>query len=99
MNGFFKPQLLGPMPELQQPAVTQMPDFGPPPESVAPPAPQIVPVPVLVQAPPKRKGMFISPEAARKAQLAYPQEAAQKSAMMDRASAPPAPTGAWGAPE
>lgn len=81
-------------PPMPAPMVPPMP--APPP----PPQPVFIPVPIIPpKAPPKPKGLRISAEAVRKAQGIYPQEQAEKQAMIDNAKAPPAPTGAWGAPE
>lgn len=112
MSDVFTPQLfqgLGAAPALQAPALdapaslatSPMAAVTQSPVQPAPAAPQtvFVPVPIIPKAIPKPKGLQISAEAVRKAQGIYPTEAREKQAMVDNAKAPPAPTGAWGAPE
>lgn len=113
MSDVFTPQLfqgLGAAPALQAPALdapaslatSPMAAVAPAPVQTAPTAaPQtvFVPVPIIPKPAPKPKGLQISAEAVRKAQGIYPTEAREKQAMVDNAKAPPAPTGAWGAPE
>jgi hypothetical protein len=105
MSDIFTPQLFQGLPA---PAMPGLPAPGPElamppaPAMPAPPPPQtvFVPVPIIPpKAPPKPKGMQVSPEAARKAQGIYPQEQAEKQTMINNAKAPPTPTGAWGAPK
>lgn len=115
MSDVFTPQLfqgLGAAPALQAPALdapvslatSPMAAVAPAPAPVQPAptaAPQtvFVPVPIIPKPAPKPRGLQISAEAVRKAQGIYPTEAREKQAMVDNAKAPPAPTGAWGAPE
>jgi len=90
MSDIFTPQLFQGLP------APAMPELAAP----APPQPVFIPVPIIPPKPaPKPKGLQITPEAVRKAQGIYPQEQAEKQTMINNAKAPPAPTGAWGAPE
>lgn len=109
MSDIFTPQLFQglpapAMPELAAPApgLAMPPPVPPAPVMPPPPPPQpvFIPVPIIPPKPaPKPKGLQITPEAVRKAQGIYPQEQAEKQTMINNAKAPPAPTGAWGAPE
>ena len=94
MNDFFRPELITD-PRFRTTADGEVIPPVLPPE---PPAPTIPPPVILPPPPPKRKSI-ISLEAARMAQGIYPREAAEKQGMIENAKAPPAPTGAWGAPK
>lgn len=82
-----------PPPEPAMPVLPPVPPAPPPPVFVPPPI-----IPPMPPTPPKRKGL-ISVEASRRAQNIYPREAQEKQNMIENAKAPPAPTGAWGAPQ